>query len=276
MIANVRTLITLENSPPRFVKTDIFPHFTRAKKEAARDFPWKTLNITDNIGDDEFEVQGHQFLWIVFFNIIHNALLHNENNEINVEVKASSEDYGREIRIEFIDQGPGIRDEIKEQIFRRSAQSSSKLFTQGLGLTLVDKVVRDLGGRIWVEDRVKGDTSKGSRFVVVLPSWQEDMVLPCGADTCITFYKAEHCVFCGPVYDTLMDVLEEFGMSEHHVKVIQVDEPDAEVSEDELPGLPTIDICEERLTGLIDDEEIRTKIVSMMVVGCDGERERKT
>ena len=271
MIANVRTLITLESSPPRIVKTDIYPHFKRASKEAARDFPWKKLNITDNIEDDEFEVQGHQFLWIVFFNIIHNALLHSEETEIDLEVKATLEDFGREVRIEFIDQGPGIKDEIKEQIFRRTGHSSTTTFTKGLGLTLVDKVVRDLGGRIWVEDRIQGDVSKGSRFVVILPSWQEDMILPCGADTCITFYKADHCVFCGPVYDTLMDVLEEFGMSERHVKIVRVDDPNSEVKEDELPGLPTIDICDERLTGLVEDEEIRIKIVSMMVSGCERE-----
>ncbi len=271
MIANVRTLITLENSPPRPVKTDIYPHFKRASTEAARDFPWKKLNISANIEDDAFEVQGHQFLWIVFFNIIHNALLHDEENLIEMEVNATKEDYGREVRIEFIDRGPGIPDNIKEQIFRRTGSDGKRAFTKGLGLTLVDKVVRDLGGRIWVEDRVKGEFNKGAKFVVVLPLWQEGMILPCGRDTCITFYKAGHCVFCGPVYDTLMDVLEEFGMTEHHVKLIHVDDPDSGVSEDELPGLPTIDICEERLTGLVGDEEIRSKIVNMMVSGCEKE-----
>ncbi len=270
MIANVRTLITLESTPPRTVKTDIYPHFKRASNEAARDFPWKTLKIKESIKDDEFEVQGHQFLWVVFFNIMHNALLHNEENSIEMEVKATTEDYGRELRIEFTDKGPGIPDEVKERIFRRTGGSGHEAFTRGLGLTLADMVVRDLGGRIWVENRVKGDSSKGSKFVVVLPMWQEAKELPCGRETCITFYKAEHCVFCGPVFDILMDVLEEFGLSERVVKIIQVDDPDSEVKEEDLPGLPIIEICEERLVGLVVDEEVRTKIVGVMVSGCEA------
>ncbi len=269
MIANVRTLITLENSPPRTKKTDIYAHFKRPSIEADRDFSWKTLNVNSNINDDEFEVSGHQFLWIVFFNIIHNALLHNESNVIDLDVIASREDYNREIRIEFTDRGPGIPDEIKDRIFRRSAVTGSKVMTQGLGLTLVDQVVRELGGRIWVENRVKDDQSQGCKFVVILPAWKDEMELPCGRESCITFYKAEHCVFCGPVFDILMDVLEEFGISKHAVKVVRVDEPGSEKSEEDLPGLPTIEICEESLTGLVSEEEIRSKIVQMMVSGCD-------
>jgi signal transduction histidine kinase len=40
----------------------------------------------------------------------------------------------------------------------------------GLGLYLVKTLVDSFGGRIWVEDRVFGDFSKGARFVVVLPT----------------------------------------------------------------------------------------------------------
>jgi signal transduction histidine kinase len=40
----------------------------------------------------------------------------------------------------------------------------------GLGLYLVKTLVDSFGGRVWVEDRVIGDYSKGARFVVVLPA----------------------------------------------------------------------------------------------------------
>ena len=39
----------------------------------------------------------------------------------------------------------------------------------GIGLTLVKKIVESWGGKIWVEDRVKGDISSGSNFVVLIP-----------------------------------------------------------------------------------------------------------
>jgi signal transduction histidine kinase len=40
----------------------------------------------------------------------------------------------------------------------------------GLGLYLVKTLVDSYGGRVWVEDRVPGDRTKGARFVVMLPA----------------------------------------------------------------------------------------------------------
>jgi len=38
----------------------------------------------------------------------------------------------------------------------------------GLGLALVDEHVRLHGGRVWVEDRVDGES--GARFIIELPA----------------------------------------------------------------------------------------------------------
>ena len=39
----------------------------------------------------------------------------------------------------------------------------------GLGLSIVSTIVEKMQGRIWVEDRVRGDFSQGSVFKVMLP-----------------------------------------------------------------------------------------------------------
>jgi signal transduction histidine kinase len=38
----------------------------------------------------------------------------------------------------------------------------------GMGLSLVKKIVDKYGGKIWVEDRIKGNHNEGSNFVVLL------------------------------------------------------------------------------------------------------------
>ena len=39
----------------------------------------------------------------------------------------------------------------------------------GLGLSLVAEILDLYEGRIWVEDRIKGDYTKGSNFTFLIP-----------------------------------------------------------------------------------------------------------
>ena len=39
----------------------------------------------------------------------------------------------------------------------------------GIGLSLVAKLIELWGGKIWIEDSIKGDSSKGSNFILVIP-----------------------------------------------------------------------------------------------------------
>jgi nitrogen fixation/metabolism regulation signal transduction histidine kinase len=37
-----------------------------------------------------------------------------------------------------------------------------------IGLSLVKKIINDYGGRVGIEDRKKGDYTKGSNFIILL------------------------------------------------------------------------------------------------------------
>ena len=39
----------------------------------------------------------------------------------------------------------------------------------GIGLSLVSKIMEIFKGKIWVEDKIKGDYSQGSKLIVLLP-----------------------------------------------------------------------------------------------------------
>jgi signal transduction histidine kinase len=68
------------------------------------------------------------------------------------------------------DNGRGIPDDFKRQIFNRMLKGTAKAKGMGLGLYLVRTLVNSYGGRVWVEDRVPGDHTKGAKFVVMLPA----------------------------------------------------------------------------------------------------------
>jgi signal transduction histidine kinase len=68
------------------------------------------------------------------------------------------------------DNGPGIPDELKPRLFKRQLAGDRMAKGSGIGLYLVKTLVNSYHGRVWAEDRVYGDRSKGSRFVVMLPA----------------------------------------------------------------------------------------------------------
>lgn len=80
------------------------------------------------------------------------------------------------VQIAVEDRGPGVPVEERALIFERFARGvtagrRSGSEGAGLGLALVDEHVRIHGGRVWVEDRLDGES--GARFVIELPATVE-------------------------------------------------------------------------------------------------------
>jgi thiol-disulfide isomerase/thioredoxin len=121
---------------------------------------------------------------------------------------------------------------------------------------------------IRAEDRIEGDYEKGAKFVMMLPMWIEAHKLPCGRNTCITFYKSSHCVFCEPVMQTLLIVLEEMRVSKAIVEELNVDDPALGIDRNRLPMLPYIKICDEEFTGFISDEAIKIAVLNLAAKSC--------
>ncbi len=260
MIANMGVLISLDQNPPDKVLTRLQPHFNKAVREATRDFAWKTLEVKSNIPDQSFDVVGHAFLWYVFFNIIHYSASADPSSTVKIDIRAKLTEDGDMVRIEFRDRARAIPDELKDQIFRRTGSPEEQFAGKGLGLTVVDRYIEDLGGRVWVENRVKSDPSKGSKFIILIPTWKEQLKIPS-----IVFYKSDHCVFCGPVFNSLTMILKELGIGATAIELINVDDPDSSVREEDLPALPTIYLGKERLAGFVADDDLRVAISTMLL-----------
>ncbi|MHA2375670.1 MAG: PAS domain S-box protein [Candidatus Thorarchaeota archaeon] len=265
MIANLRTIFTLRDSPPQKEEADLFPFLIRSTEAVERDFPWKKLVVNSNIVKEQFTVAGHSFLEQVFFNIIHNSVMHCNDDEIEIDVTADLINSGDNIRIEFSDSGPGISDSLKEYIFKRTGAPDHQIVGRGLGLTLVDRIVKDLRGNMWAEDIVKGDSSQGVRFVLVLPTWTTKVELECGQENCISFYKSDNCLFCDPTYEILIGVMEEMGLPLSLIQSINVDDPTASISSDDIPMLPLVRICDVEIIGFADVYQVRSALTKMVL-----------
>jgi PAS domain S-box-containing protein len=107
----------------------------------------------------------------VFLNIIGNAIKHSTGPPvIDVRVKETFESGKRYCIVAIEDNGPGIPDDLKARLFNRFQSGRTPTSGKGLGLYLVRKLIEGYHGNVYVEDRVPGDFSQGSRFVIMLPA----------------------------------------------------------------------------------------------------------
>ncbi len=116
-------------------------------------------------------VMADELLKDVFTNIIGNAIKHSAGAvTVDIRLDMVLEDSRPYHRADISDNGPGIPEELKKRLFGRAQRGTTKATGRGLGLYLVKNLVDDFHGKVWVEDRVPGDYTKGSRFVVMLPA----------------------------------------------------------------------------------------------------------
>jgi PAS domain S-box-containing protein len=125
-----------------------------------------TLNLN---GHDHCSVHANELLHDVFSNLVNNAVKHTgEGTEIIMDLDVVLDNARCYCRVAVEDNGSGIPDGSKERIFNRMHKGTAR--GMGLGLYLVRTLVESYNGKVWVEDRVKGDHTKGARFVVLLPA----------------------------------------------------------------------------------------------------------
>ena len=130
--------------------------------EGARAMYPKATIACAGIGEGEIPVKGNEMLRSVVGNLIHNAVQHAEEDAVRVWLTLEVE--SSHVRFEVADDGPGIPDARKQEIFARNEKGLDSAGT-GMGLYLVDRVIDRVGGRIMVKDR---DPS-GTAFVIELP-----------------------------------------------------------------------------------------------------------
>jgi len=120
----------------------------------------------------------------VIANLIDNARIHGapstgaeDDPTFGVEVEVSEPpgdpDPVAHVWISVSDHGPGVPREERPFVFERFSRGGGagrrgSMEGAGLGLALVDEHVRLHGGRVWVEDRVDGES--GARFIIELPA----------------------------------------------------------------------------------------------------------
>ncbi|TXT55652.1 MAG: putative Histidine kinase [Candidatus Thorarchaeota archaeon] len=130
-----------------------------------------TINhIQSKYGEVSIQIEGHYtranivgdaLLEQLFIMLIENAIKHNvsESKRVWIQVFEFNDGY----RISISDNGIGIPDQRKEALFDISRRYG------GVDLHLCKHMVQKYGGTIDVNNRVEGDYTKGTEFIIWLP-----------------------------------------------------------------------------------------------------------
>ena len=146
--------------------------------------------FTHNIEDGSLLQTDERRLKQVLVNLLSNAVKFTpENGQVGLDVVGDAE--LKQVNFIVWDTGIGIQEKDRERLFQPFVQLDSSLKRQhegtGLGLSLVDRLTKMLGGRVSLESKV----GSGSRFIVSFP-WNENDKLITGNKNLAIEQVAKH------------------------------------------------------------------------------------
>lgn len=171
LVKNIRCISELEENEMPLEPIDLFENLNRAVQFIKANFLNKVINVTISSRAKKIFVLANELLLDVFENILINSTIYNKNTTVQIEVSISEVgEFSRQlIKLEFRDNGIGIDDARKREILQDGHEKSKNSKGMGLGLSLVAELINLCHGTMWIEDRVMGNSSKGSNFVILIP-----------------------------------------------------------------------------------------------------------
>ena len=172
VIDNIRKLAKVRSmAEDDFTVWDIHSPIMSAVQAVSRQSPEKTIQVVPTIAKGVHFIRANNYINDLFLNVISNAVKFDTAKMVRVDVTV---DEVKDTRGDFwvvsvTDRGRGIPDDRKRTVFERFATGATGVKGFGLGLSIVGTIIEKFQGRVWVEDRVRGDFTKGAVFKVMLP-----------------------------------------------------------------------------------------------------------
>jgi len=170
LVSNVRKLSELEEGDRLVKSVEVINIINDSIEFVLSRFQNREIEIKVEKTNEISKVKGGDLLIDAFENILLNGAIHNESDMIRIWVKVSEVYKNDEkfVNIEFKDNGIGIIDGRKKAIFERTYKKDRSTGGMGIGLSLVKTIINSYEGQVWIDNRVMGDHTKGSNFIILL------------------------------------------------------------------------------------------------------------
>ncbi|MFX1384416.1 MAG: PAS domain S-box protein, partial [Promethearchaeota archaeon] len=171
LISNVQKLSRVDDLNIELQKINLCYFLNEAINFLRKKYHDKEILIHIETNTNDINVNANELLLDAFENLLINAVSYNNQKIIEILIKISfvKKVINEYVKIEFIDNGIGVEDSRKDKIFEVGNREYKGGKGMGIGLSLVKKTIESYGGEINVQDKIQGDHSKGSNFIVLIP-----------------------------------------------------------------------------------------------------------
>lgn len=171
LISNIRKLAEVDKDGLKLKPTNLLEYLANAINFVRGSTPQKHIEIKVETIEKQIVIKANELLADIFENILVNAVKYNDNTAPEISIKISKAELSEVnyVKLEFKDNGIGIQNFKKEKVFLEGYKDLKGKKGMGIGLSLITKIINLYKGKIWVEDRIQGDYSKGSNFIVLIP-----------------------------------------------------------------------------------------------------------
>ena len=148
--------------PYNFNKIDVSEYFDDCAEEVGLELREKniTFSYINTVEPGELIIADAEQLKRVVNNIIGNSVKYMEKEKKNVQLRVM--DMGDFIHVELEDNGKGIPNKelpsIFDRFYRTDLSRNSAQGGNGIGLSIVKKIIEDHGGRIWATSKISEGT----------------------------------------------------------------------------------------------------------------------
>ncbi|TXT65011.1 MAG: putative Histidine kinase [Promethearchaeota archaeon] len=172
-IKNARNLANLENKQQKLQKIDLLDEIEDTVRIFETSFLSRELDIKIKSEINQVFIKANELINDVIENLLSNSIKYNDSKKVEIRIKISTQikEDTHYVRVEVIDNGIGIPDNRKKEIFNQIRNKKYSRSGMGLGLSLVKTIVHIFDGKIWVENRIKNDYTMGSKFILLLPEY---------------------------------------------------------------------------------------------------------
>jgi nitrogen-specific signal transduction histidine kinase len=173
LITDIRELSRLraKGSEAPMEEADIIAVIKEAKEDIFTNAVYEDIETRFVSPVDKALIRADNFLKDLFYNLLSNACKYGLGAPVEIEIAEQVQDNREWWKVQIRDGGKGIPEERKAGLFKRydKLDTAHGSDGHGLGLSVVGALCERYGGNVWAEDRVPGDPSKGTAFVVLLP-----------------------------------------------------------------------------------------------------------